>query len=108
MPLHNIAFDEFNKEHQDANDGIGEEVILYSTKKIETQMYTIALRKEYFEDDLARHIARIANLSRKLGYKLRAEKRNMTRQEAYVQMGHSASLLKAVLKRYNKTNLIFR
>jgi len=71
-------------------------------------MYTITLRKEYFEDDLARHIARIANLSRKLGCKLRTEKRNMSRQEAYVQLGHRASLLKAVLKRYNKTNLIFR
>jgi hypothetical protein len=103
MPLHNIAFDDFNKEHHDANDGIVEENILEKKKAIEKQMYTITLRKKYFEDDLGRHIARIANLSRKLGYKLRAENRNMTRQEAYVQLGHSASLLKAILNRYNKT-----
>jgi hypothetical protein len=49
-----------------------------------------------FEADLVREIARIANLSRILGYKLRAEKRYMTKQEAYIQLGHSASLLKAL------------
>lgn len=64
-------------------------------------MYTITLRNEYFEADLACHIARIANLSRKLGDKLRAEKRDMTSQEAYVQLGHSASLLKAMMLHYN-------
>jgi hypothetical protein len=48
--------------------------------------------------DFAWQIARIANLSRKLGYKLRAEKRNLTEEQAYIQLGHGASLLKAVLQ----------
>jgi hypothetical protein len=48
--------------------------------------------------DLAREIARIANLSMKLGYKLEDEKRLLTQQEAYQQISHSASLFKAVLK----------
>jgi len=102
MPLHNIAYDDFNEEHHDANDGIVEETILKEPERIIIHMYPINLSKKDFEADLAREIARIANLSRKLGYKLRAEKRDMTKQEAYIQLGHSASLLRAVLLHYNK------
>ena len=102
MPLHNIAYDDFNKEHHDANDGIVEDTILNEPEKIARHMYPITLSKKDFEADLAREIARIANLSRKLGYKLRAEKRDMTKQEAYIQLGHSASLLRAVLQHYNR------
>lgn len=100
MPLHNIAYDDYNKEFHQANDGILEDGILEATDKIAARIYVIKLGKENFEEDLAREIARIANISRKLGYKLRDEKRSMTREEAYVQLGHSASLLKAVLQHY--------
>lgn len=102
MPLHNTAYDGFNKEHHNANDGIVEDTILNEPEKIKRQMYSLKLSDQNFEADLAREIARIANLSRKLGYKLRAEKKDMTKQEAYIQLGHSASLLKAVLQHYNK------
>jgi hypothetical protein len=44
-----------------------------------------------------REIARIANLSMKLGYQLEAENRMLTKEEAYVQLGQSASLLRAIL-----------
>jgi len=33
----------------------------------------------------------------KLGYQLEAENRPLTKEEAYVQLCHSASLLKAIL-----------
>jgi hypothetical protein len=102
MPLHNIAYDDFNKEHHNANDGTVEDTILNEPEKITRHMDLINLSDKDFETDLAREIARIANLSRKLGYKLRAEKRDMTKQEAYIQLGHSASLLRAVLQHYNK------
>jgi hypothetical protein len=102
MPLHNIAYDDFNREHHNANDGIVENTILNDTEKISRYIYPITLSDKNFEADLAREIARIANISRKLGYKLRAEKRDMTKQEAYIQLRHSASLLKAVLQHYNK------
>jgi hypothetical protein len=102
MPLHNIAYDDFNEQHHSANDGIVEDTILNEPEKIKKQMYLIKLSDQNFEADLANEIARIANLSRKLGYKLRAEKRDMTKQEAYIQLGHSASLLRAVLRHYNK------
>lgn len=102
MPLHNITYDDYNQRHHNANDGVVESTILNETEKITQNMYPIKLSDKDFENDLAREIARIANLSRKLGYKLRAEKRDMTKQEACIQLGHSASLLKAVLQHYSK------
>jgi hypothetical protein len=106
MPLHNIAYDDFNQEHHEANDDIVEETILKEPEKIIIHMYPINLSKKDFEADLAREIARIANLSRKLGYKLREGKRDMTKPEAYVQLGHSASLLRAVLLHYDKIHTL--
>jgi hypothetical protein len=102
MPLHNIAYDDFNKEHHQANDGVVEDTILNQPGKITGYMYPITLSNRDFEADLAREIARIANISRMLGYKLRAEKREMMKQEASIQLGHSASLMRAVLRHYGK------
>ncbi|HOQ71253.1 MAG: hypothetical protein PHW80_04060 [Smithellaceae bacterium] len=100
QPLHNIAYDDFNQAFHDRNDGIVEAVILDEPHLITRHMYRITLSDETFEADLAREIARIANLSRLLGYRLRAENRVMTKEEACVQLGHSASLIRAVLRRY--------
>ena len=50
------------------------------------------------EDDLVREVARIANLSMKLGYQLEKENRMLTKEEAHVQLWHSASLVKAMLE----------
>jgi len=100
QPLHNIPHDDFNKAYHQASDGIVEATILHEPQKIVQHLYAVTLSKEDFEADLAREIARIANISRMLGYKLRAENRNMTREEAHVQLGHSASLLRAVLEHY--------
>jgi hypothetical protein len=102
MPLHNTPYDDFNERHHSINDGIVEKTILDQPQKITRHLYKITLRDDQFEADLAREIARIANLSRKLGYKLEKEDRDMTPEEAYVQLGHSASLLKAVLHHYKK------
>lgn len=73
-PLHNIPRDEFSIAHHSANDSVVENTVLDQTDKIAGRMYTIVLSDDHFEADLAREIARIANLSRQLGYKLRAEK----------------------------------
>jgi hypothetical protein len=97
QPLHNTPYDDFNKARHGANDGIVESKALGSIFKIEKHMYVINLRKDNFENDLAAEIARIANIARKLGYRLRQENRDMTPEEAYTQLGHSASLLEAVL-----------
>jgi hypothetical protein len=97
QPLHNIPFDKFNKIHHTVNDGIVEDEVLEKISKIKANMYQIKLRPRHFEEDLAKEIARIANRARNLGYKLKKEDRDLTKEEAYRQLGHSASLLKAVL-----------
>ncbi len=104
QPLHNTSYDRFNRAHHAANDGIVDEGILDNIKEIEKNMYEIKLSKENFDEDVAKQIARIANISHQLGLKIKAENRNMTREEAYVQLGHSASLLKAVLRNLYSIN----
>jgi len=97
-PLHNTVYDGFNKSHHNDNDGIVENEVFEKYSKIKKHMYNIKLRADHFEEDLIKEIARVANLSRQLGLKLRAENRNMTKEEAYTQLGHSASLLNAAIK----------
>jgi hypothetical protein len=92
MPLHNTLYNSFNRQHHNAMDGIVEDEVLNHLERI--KIYPIQIQSE---DDLVREIARIANLSMKLGYQLEAESRMLSKEEAYVQLGHSASLLKAIL-----------
>jgi len=92
MPLHHTLYNEFNRTHHLAIDGIINDEVLANLHKIE--IYPIAIRSEA---DLAAEVARIANLSLRLGYLLEDEARLLTREEAYVQISHSASLLKAIL-----------
>ena len=93
MPLHNTGlFDSFNQMHHKEMDGIINDEVLDHLNEI--RVYPIAIDSE---EDLAKEIARIANLSMALGYRLEREKRLLTREEAYTQISHSASLFKAVL-----------
>jgi hypothetical protein len=93
MPLHNTLYNSFNRQHHAAMDGIVEDEVLNHLERI--KIYPIQIKSE---DDLVREIARVANLSMKLGYRLEAENRMLSKEEAYVQLGHSASLLKAILE----------
>ncbi len=97
MPFHNIPFGEskFNDSARHTrNDGVVEASVMNNIGFIQRNIYTIAINNE---DDLAREIARIANLSHQLALRLEKENRDMTQDEAYVQISHSASLLKAIL-----------
>lgn len=102
QPLHNTPYDTFNQIHHNTNDATVEAEVLNNIPMITKNMYPIVLKTESFEDDLAKEIARIANLSRKLGKKLKAENRDMVKEEAYIQLGHSASLFRAILKYLGK------
>ena len=93
MPLHNTLYNSFNRQHHTAMDGIVDDEVLNHLERI--KIYPIQIKSE---DDLVREIARIANLSMKLGYQLEKENRMLSKEEAYVQLGHSASLLKAILE----------
>ena len=93
MPLHNTLYNAYNQKNHTATDGIIENEVLDNLSMI--KVYPIAIESEA---DLAREIARIANLSIKLGYQLEKEDRMLTRQEAYQQISHSASLLRGILR----------
>jgi hypothetical protein len=93
MPLHNVPYDDFNKKNHAAMDGIVNADILDHLERI--RIYPVTVRSE---GDLAKEIARVANLSIALGRKLATEDRLPTVEEAYQQLGHSASVLRAVLE----------
>lgn len=92
MPLHNTVYDEFNRQYHMTIDGIVNDGIMDHLDRI--RVYPITIRSER---DLATEVARIANLSMDLGYRIQAEGRILTGAEAYAQISHSASLLKAIL-----------
>ena len=98
QPLHNTRYTPYNQQNHIATDGIIENEVLYNLPLIE--IYPIDIRSEI---DLAKEIARIANLSLNLGYRLEKEDRMLSRQEAYEQISHSASLLKAIIRFAGKT-----
>ena len=93
MPLHNILFNDFNKKHHMEMDGIIEKDILNVQSKIKIKKITIKT-----EEDLAREIAGIGNISMELAFRLEDENRMMTQEEAYRQVSYSASLLGAILE----------
>ncbi|MCB2148211.1 MAG: hypothetical protein KQI81_17170 [Deltaproteobacteria bacterium] len=93
QPLHNILPNNYNQHNHAATDGIINDEVLYNLSLIE--IYPINIQSE---GDLAREIARIANLSINLGYQLEMEDRMLSRQEAYEQISHSASLFRAILE----------
>ncbi len=104
QPFHNTPYDLFSLVHHVINDGIVEQEVLENLNKIKENMYVITLNSEDFEKSLSVEISRIADLARQLGYKLRKEDRDMTREEAYSELGHSASLLRAILRHLGKIN----
>ena len=65
----------------------------------ENNIYPIKINSE---KDLANEIAKIANLTIKKGYQIQDEKRLLTKDEAYEQISHSASLFKAILEYVEK------
>jgi hypothetical protein len=96
MPLHNTDPSPFARRTHLKNDGIVNREVLDNLGRI--RIYPIRIDSE---DDLIDEIVRIANLSLALGWRLEDENRLMTPEEAYRQLGHSASLLSAVLNAFH-------
>ena len=93
QPLHNTLYNAFNREYHVRIDGIINHEVLDNLQKI--KIYPITIESE---QDLAKEIARIANLSRALGFRIEREGRLLRKEEAYTQISHSASLFKAILQ----------
>ncbi len=97
QPFHNTPYNIFNKQYHKASEAFINEKILDNIDRI--KIYPIVIESE---KDLATEIARLANLALKLGFRLEAENRLLTKKEAFIQLGHSASLLKAILRYVQK------
>jgi hypothetical protein len=93
MPLHLMEYDDFNKEHHYSNDELIENEVMANMKKLASGMKNMTIKDE---DGLINEIIRLAEESKKLGYRLKDENRDMTREEAYRQAAMSASLIKAI------------
>lgn len=91
QPLHNTLYNAYNQRTHVATDGVINDEVLYNLPLIE--VYPIDIHSE---EALGKEIARIANLSLKLGYQLETEERMLSRQKAYWQIGHSSSLFRAI------------
>lgn len=96
QPLHSTLYNDFNKKNHLAFDGIVNDEIMENMDRI--KIYPIAIDSE---EALAKEIARVANFSMQLGYRLQKENRLLTKDEAYEQLGHSASLFKSILTYVN-------
>lgn len=97
QPLHNTLYDSYNRKYHQTTDGIINDEVLNNIDKI--KIYPIKIESE---KDLAKAIARIANLSIEKGYQLEDESRLLTKKEAYAQISRSASLFRAILKYVGK------
>jgi hypothetical protein len=93
QPLHHTLYNAFNRKYHQTIDGIINDQVLDNPQRI--KLYPITVTSE---EALARQVARIASLSMNLGYKIEAEDRLLTKEEAYTQISHSASLFKAILE----------
>ena len=99
QPLHNTLYDSYNRKYHKTTDGIINDEVLDNIDKI--KIYPIKIESE---KDLAKEIARIANLSMKKGYQIEDENRLLTKEEAYEQISQSASLFRAILMYVGKIN----
>ena len=93
QPLHNTLFNDYNMKNHVKTDGIIEDEVFSNLQKI--KLYPIVIDSE---QTLVKEVVRIANLSLKLGYQIEAEGRLLTKEEAYKQISHSASLFKGILE----------
>lgn len=96
-PLHNSPYDAFNKARHKDFDGVVEKKALLSEKLVRTNMVPMRISAQNWEHDLSVHISTIANATIQLDRKIRSENRSISEQEAWKQLGLSASLCKAVL-----------
>lgn len=100
QPFHNTLSNLYNRKNHKILERVINDEVLDNIDKI--NIYHIKIESE---EDLAKEIARIANLSIKIGYQIEDENRLLTKEEMYEQISHSASLLKAILRYVEQVDL---
>jgi hypothetical protein len=93
QPLHNTLYDDYNRKNHGKTDGVINNWIFDNLEAVKG--YDIEVKSE---GDLAKEIARIANLSMAMGYKQEDEGRPLSRGEEHQRISYSASLFGAVLR----------
>jgi hypothetical protein len=99
QPFHSTLYNSYNRKNHHILESIINGEILDNIDRI--KIYQIKIESE---EDLAKEIARIANLSMKKGYQIEDENRLLTKEERYDQVSHSASLFKAILRYVEQVN----
>jgi hypothetical protein len=94
---HSTLYNAYNRKNHHILESLINDEVLNNIERI--KIYEIKIESE---EDLAKEIARIANLSMKKGYQIEDENRLLTKEEIYDQISHSASLFKAILRYVDK------
>jgi hypothetical protein len=97
QPFHSTLYNAYNRKNHHILESLINDEVLNNIERI--KIYEIKIESE---EDLAKEIARIANLSMKKGYQIEDENRLLTKEEIYDQISHSASLFKAILRYVDK------
>ncbi len=100
QPLHNTRYNAYGRKNHHVLESIINDEVLGNIEKI--KIYKIKINSE---GDLAKEIARIANISLKKGYQIEDENRLLTKAEIYDQISHSASLFRAILRYVDEMSL---
>lgn len=96
QPLHNTVYNSFNRKNHMDIDMMANRY--FKTFKNRIKIYPVTIKDE---DDLAKKIADLANISTELGYLIEKENRTLTEQETEIQISHSASLIRGLLDYLN-------
>ena len=93
QPFHSTLYNAYNRKNHHILESIINADILDNIEKI--KIYEITIESE---EDLAKEISRIANISVRKGYQIEDENRLLTKEEIYEQISHSASLFRSILR----------
>ena len=93
QPFHSTLYNAYNRKNHHILESIINTDILDNIEKI--KIYEITIESE---EDLAKEISRIANISIRKGYQIEDENRLLTKEEIYEQISHSASLFRSILR----------
>lgn len=102
QPLHMSTYDDFNREYHFASDHIlsdtGAEYPVLASMTLAAELTVDDTLCFETEEQLLEAVITLAAQSQELGKTMRAEQRNITREEALLQVSRAAALGRAIMK----------